>query len=294
MKSTIAVSNISRCQHHGAERLIGALLVMGSLLMLPERSADAQTFERIPEGFTEPWRKVEVASPESGVLQELCVIEGEKIEKGAIVGRLDSQVLEATLNEARARLNALGELNGARATLENKQYRLKQIEQLLKDEHASDRELLEAQLDVELARAKMQEVQDDMFAREMNSRKIEAQLERRVVRAPISGTVLHLPRQVGEAITASESQIATIVDLDRLRVRFFLPTSTALQLKPRDSIAVFLPDTRQSASALVDFVSPVTDSKSGTVRVEMLIDNQQGLFRSGVRCQLNSLPPSPR
>jgi len=107
----------------------------------------------------------------------------------------------------------------------------------------------------------------------MNLKQIEAQLERRIVRAPISGTVLELPRQVGEAITASESQVATIVTLDQLRVRYFLATERAVGLRRGQTIEVNF---------------PVTDSKSGTVRVELLIDNREQEYRSGLRCLLGN------
>ncbi|WP_170156865.1 hypothetical protein [Roseimicrobium gellanilyticum] len=42
-----------------------------------------------------------------------------------------------------------------------------------------------------------------------------------------------------------------------------------------------------TAPAKVEFISSVTDSASGTVRVKFVIDNAAGTYRSGVRCTLN-------
>jgi multidrug resistance efflux pump len=125
----------------------------------------------------------------------------------------------------------------------------------------------------------------------MEIRKIKAQIERRIVRASTDGVVLELPRQEGEALTTAEGQVATIVCLDQLRVRYFLTTAQALQMQRGNQVQVHFPATKKSAKAVVDFVAPVTDSNSGTVRVELLIDNWQGHYRSGLRCILMDSPP---
>jgi len=241
-----------------------------------------------PEGFTEPFQTVIVASPESGVLQSLSVREGSSVNERDIIGQLDSQVLAASLNAARAKLSAQGKINGAKATVNSKAHHLRQMQALLEEKHASDKEVKQAQLEFDLANASLESANDELCSFEMNLKQIEAQLERRIVRAPISGTVLELPRQVGEAITASESQVATIVTLDQLRVRYFLATERAVGLRRGQTIEVNFPDTNQIANAMVDFVSPVTDSKSGTVRVELLIDNREQEYRSGLRCLLGN------
>lgn len=256
-------------------------------VLLLANAASAQT-NRQPEGFTEPLKTVIVAAPESGVLQSLAVREGDTLNQGDIIARLDCQVLVASVNAAREKLKAQGKINGARANSESKSHHLKQMQDLLEKKHASDQEVKQAELEFELANASLETATDELHALEMDLKRIEAQLERRIVRAPITGTVLETPRQVGEAITASESQVATLVALDQLRVRYFLTTERATSLKRGQTVSVSFPDTHQQADAIVDFVSPVTDSKSGTVRVEMLIQNQQRKYRSGLRCLLGN------
>lgn len=252
-------------------------------IVITAQTAFGQTSHQ-SEGFTEPFKTVVVASPESGVLQALSAREGDVVREGEILGRLDSQVLTASLDAAREKLKAQGKINGAKATVNSKSHHLGQMQKLFKSEHASDKEVKQARLEFDLANANLETAYDEFRALEMNLKQIEAQLERRIVRAPIDGTVLELPRQVGEAITATESQVATIVALDQLRVRYFLATERATNLKKGQTIEVSFPDTDQQALATVDFVSPVTDSKSGTVRVELLIENREQKFRSGLRC----------
>ena len=247
----------------------------------------AQTMHH-DEGFTEPLDTVHVASPETGVIHVLEVHEGQRVSEGDIICQLDSQVLNASLDAAREKLDSTGKINGAIATLENKEHLLTQMKSLLDRQHASEKEVKQAQLDFDLAKANLETVRDEMRVQEMEVKRIEAQVERRIVRAPIDGVILELPRRKGEAITASESQVATIVNLTQLRVRYFLTTSQALTLKLGDRRQVSFPDTDQQASAAVEFVAPVTDSNSGTVRVEFLVDNAQGQYRSGLRCVLRN------
>lgn len=241
---------------------------------------------RPAEGFTEPIKTVLVASAESGVLQKLSVREGDVVQAGEIIGQLDCQILQATLSAGREKLAAVGKINAARATLDSKTHHLKQMQKLLSGKHASAKEVRQAKLEYDLAKANLETANDEHRLQEMEVKKIEAQIERRTIRAPADGVILELPRQEGEAVSLSDSHVATVVSLSRLRVRYFLTTDHATSLERGDQLTVSFPDTQQHASAKVDFVAPVTDSNSGTVRVELVIENQSSQCRSGLRCVL--------
>lgn len=241
------------------------------------------------EGFTEPLKTVMVAASESGVIQEISVREGEKLKRGAVICKLNSQVLEASLEAARVKFNSQGTLDAAQATLDDRQHHLTQMKQLVTQNHASEKEVLQAQLAVALAKANLQTATEKKRAAQMEISVIQAEIQRRYVRAPTHGVVLEIPKQEGESITSHQGHVATIVCLDQLRVRYFLTTDQAIRLKRGDTAHVGFPSTGQEALAVVDFVAPVTDSTSGTVRVELLVDNQQGHYRSGLRCVLNSI-----
>lgn len=268
-----------------ASRRLAALFT--AIVLCTSSPLIAQT-TRQPEGFTEPFKTVIVASPESGVLHTLSAREGDKLNEGDIIAKLDSQVLIASVNTAREKIKSQGKIHGAKANADSKAHHLQQMQGLFEQQHASDKEVKQAQLEFDLAKAHLETATDELHALEMDLKRIEAQLERRIVRAPVTGTVLEIPRQVGEAITATESQVATIVALDQLRVRYFLATERAVKLKRGQIVNVSFPDSHQSTHAVVDFVSPVTDSKSGTVRVELLIKNNERTFRSGLRCLLGN------
>jgi hypothetical protein len=80
----------------------------------------------------------------------------------------------------------------------------------------------------------------------------------------------------------------TVVQLDPLRVVFSLPTPIAARWSVGSAVALELPESGAKPRGKVEFVAPVTEAESGTVRVKVLIDNAAGAYRCGVRCLLNA------
>ncbi|MEM9940258.1 MAG: efflux RND transporter periplasmic adaptor subunit [Planctomycetota bacterium] len=253
-------------------------------------TVDAQSVA--DEGFTEPWRTVMVASAESGIITEINVEQGDLVEKGDVLCRLDCHVLKVALLAAELKLAATGELEAAQSTLENKRHHLEQMKSLLQRNHASEQEVKQAQLEFELAQANQKTAESDVQRNEIEVQKIKAQIDRRVIRSQHRGVVLDLPHEVGESVTTAESHVATVVQLDLLRVRYFLTTQQAMKMKKGGEANLFFPTSNQTAKAKVDFISPVTDSNSGTVRVELMIDNRKLQYRSGLRCILKQAEAS--
>ena len=78
----------------------------------------------------------------------------------------------------------------------------------------------------------------------------------------------------------------TIMQLDPLRVTFSVPNAQARKC------ILAIPWTcrcRKARSGLgkVEFVSPVTEAESGTVRVKVLVQNSDNKYRCGVRCAID-------
>ena len=60
------------------------------------------------------------------------------------------------------------------------------------------------------------------------------------------------------------------------------------KLSVGSAVDLELPESGAKVRGKVEFVAPVTEAESGTVRVKVLIDNAQGAYRCGVRCLLNA------
>jgi multidrug efflux pump subunit AcrA (membrane-fusion protein) len=77
------------------------------------------------------------------------------------------------------------------------------------------------------------------------------------------------------------------MQLDPLRVTFSVPSGQAQKMHPGDTFELSLPESSERAIAKVEFVSPVTEAESGTVRVKLLIENHDNRYRCGVRCSID-------
>jgi RND family efflux transporter MFP subunit len=235
-------------------------------------------------GFAEPLQQVEVAAPEAGLIESIRVREGDAVDRGQTLAQLDVRVLEASLALARAKAQSTAQVDAAAAEYQLRKDRLDAIEQLQREGHANTEELQRARRDAAVAESKLKAAKEDVALSALEARQIEAQIDRRIIRSPVDGVVIRLTRQQGEFLSPADPVLATIANLDTLRVKFHVPTRQAKQYAVGQTVDIFFPDDERLAPARIDFVSPVTNADSGTVRVDVVIDNKQGLFRSGVRC----------
>ena len=107
-----------------------------------------------------------------------------------------------------------------------------------------------------------------------------------MLRSPLDGLVSAVHKEEREFVSSNAPTVLTLVQLDPLRIIFCVPTSHGDTLKLGQQVPLAFLDTDLPATGRVEFVSPITDAESGTVRVKVLIDNPQGEFRCGVRCTL--------
>ena len=63
------------------------------------------------EGFTEPYRKIDIGPSEPGLLAHINVHEGDAVEAGQVVGTLECDVLEVSLQIAEAAMQSQGRIN---------------------------------------------------------------------------------------------------------------------------------------------------------------------------------------
>lgn len=211
-------------------------------------------------GYVEPYRIITVSAAEPGIIAEMLVREGDAVKKGVVLARLDTTVLAAELDIARAE---------SRLTTTRRQ----RLEELAGSSRATPDE-------VEKART-------DGAIREAQVRRVEAQIEARTLRSPVDGVVTEIKRDPSEAISLAQPHVLTVVQIDRLTINLFLPPGRAALLKTGGQADLLLLDEDNALVPVeVEFLSPVTDAASGTVRVKFALDNRAGTHRAGGRCAL--------
>ena len=238
------------------------------------------------EGFTEPYKTVDISIGEPGVIRQISVKPGQPVTKGDVIVELDTAVLEATLAMAKQKAAAKGSIEAAEAELQLREQRMLQIVQLRQRGHATQREYSRAQADTEIAKGRLKLAREEQMLNELDVIRIQAQIAQRRVESPVDGVISEVHREVGEALLITDPRIATLVQLNKLRARFSATPEQAATLYPNQPVKITLTQSDQLINAVVERISPVVDAKSGTVEVHVVMKNQNRKLRSGIRCLL--------
>ncbi len=214
-------------------------------------------------GYTEPYKIITVSASEPGVLAELLVEEGVNVKKNQVLARLDVAALSA-------------ELEIAKAEAQLQATRKQRLAELAQSSRATTDELDKAKT--------------DLVIKEAQVRKTEAMIESRTMRSPVDGIVTEIKRDPSESVSVANPHVLTVVQIDKLTVNLFLPPKIALQLKPGGTALLRFENGDSRVPATIEFISPVTDSASGTVRVKFAIENTARQHRAGARCTLADEP----
>lgn len=158
-------------------------------------------------GIVQPIDRIEIKSKASGRVEELPIEEGDYIEKGALIARLDQTDVQAELEQARADLEiAEVELRTARNSFDRKE-KLFELS-LISPEERDEAELMLAQAKGKIVRARTRLPQ------------AEVNFSETIVRAPIGGLILQKYVEKGQIITSGISNVGggtPIVDIADMR-----------------------------------------------------------------------------
>ncbi len=238
------------------------------------------------EGFTEPAQTIAVAAAENGIVQDVRVELGQAVKKGEVLGTLDDDVLKATLEIAQLKANSTAAIDAAKAELEIKQQKLTALNDINRNGGGSREEHSRAKADTELARAKLKSAEETLAADRLEVKRTEVQLQRRTIRSPIDGVITEIHREPGEFLSITEPKLFTVVRLDRLRAKFYVPAENSHRFSKGHRVKLAGQTDEKSLTGEVEFVSPVTHAESGLVRVDVMLDNRDGRLRSGQRLTL--------
>lgn len=234
----------------------------------------------------EPWRKAMVSAAIEGVVEEVLVDRGDRVVKGQIVARLESSVEVASLEVARVRANNTAQLKSGEARLRFAERELARHEQLEVKNVVSSSRMDEAEVAKQIAESAYHEVIEAIALASLERDRVQAALERRVIRSPIDGVVVR--RILGSGEYADPPQILEIAQIDPLRVEVFAPLVYLGRLEPGDSVIV-RPEEPVGGryEAKVDVVDRVVDAASGTFGIRIKLANPELTLPAGLRCTVD-------
>ncbi len=251
-------------------------LVIGTLLlMMVANTANAQV-----EGFTEANRKIQLASDESGVIEEMLVREGDRVAAGDVVARLNVELQKIQLELAEHLAKTDANLIASQKTYEKRLAFFEQISQLREGQFVNNNELIRAELEKDIAFSKWKSAEDEAVSRNIEWRRAKTDLERRSIKAPFAGVVTSIKQNVGEFVSPVNPDILTLVDDTRLYAVFNLSKANLEKVRLGQPIQVRF-EAGSTVDGMVDHIGIEVDSQSSTVVVKVLIENPTRKLRAG-------------
>lgn len=240
-------------------------------------------------GITEPYRKSVVSPPVVGILQKIHYTEGRWVKNGAVVISLEQS--EEALELKRRKLIAENsvELQAAefRASLFQNDFKI--TEELFQTTQSiSKDELWKKELDYKLAEAEWKKLQFAKKREAVEAEIAQAQLEKKLIRAPFSGVIVRISKNKGETCSPQEP-LFEIVDVSKVIFTTYLEAKKNHSLKLKQKVNVVM----QQEGKIIEktgelfFISPIVDPASGLREIKILIDNSDQAMTPGVSAWLN-------
>lgn len=213
--------------------------------------------ETLPEGFLYgnghiEGTEVHVSAEVPGRVVESFLVEGEKIEKGSVLVRLDDLELQAQLKQAAAQITAIErervgieeELQTWRHHFSTAERDLKRTQRLKEEGSVSERTLDEAENAYEDARGRLRSLEEGVaqaaarleVARQ-NLEVLNVRVAKTRVKAPIDGSVIVKAIEEGE-YAAPGRVVAVLVNMSQLELKVYLPEAEIGKVKIGDSARV--------------------------------------------------------
>ena len=197
--------------------------------------------------------EVELASESSGIISEIYLKEGADVQKGDLLVKINDSDLKAQLNRADFRLNL-----------------------------AEDREKRQKQL---LEKGGISQEEYDATLNEVNVLRaevalIEAQIDKTEIRAPFSGT-LGLKYVSDGSYISPNTQIATLQDIDPIKIDFSVPERYASQITVGSTVTFSVQGVDEELVATVYAKEPRINSETRTLQVRAQSANPDGNLLPG-------------
>jgi multidrug efflux system membrane fusion protein len=209
----------------------------------------------------------------SGVLTDVFYAEGQSIEQGKPLVRIDPRPFQLALDQAVATLTR------DEAQLENAKVILDRNETLLAQDSI-------AQQDVDTQSATVKQLQGSVSGDRAAVSTARLNLGYSTVQAPISGRVGLRPVDIGNYVTTGDTTgVATITQVRPIDVVFTLPADAVTSIQQRVSSGAELPMTVLDRTRTKDLGAGMfltldnqIDTQTGTVRAKARFENKDGVL----------------
>ncbi|MCG3137574.1 MAG: Multidrug resistance protein MdtA [Phycisphaerae bacterium] len=229
--------------------------------------------------------QVEVATKVSGQIVDLKFEQGDTVQQGQVLARIENVLYKARRDEAAAQLVK------SKANLAYQQFNFNRVSQLMHDTVAAELELAVARRDLDEAQA--QELADQAALDFMQKMLTDCE-----VIAPIAGVILERNVEVGDFVAAeggiganANAQFGTIADMTKLRVEVDISELDINRLRaglPCRVVPDAYKDRRYRGTVL--WIDPAANYAKATVQVKVRIHEPDVYLRVEGAARVSFLP----
>lgn len=217
-------------------------------------------------GSIEPLRRVSPGTKILGRLDRVTVTEGDRVTAGTLLARLEDRDLQAAVGQAEASVRM------AEAQLENARAQRARMEELHGRGSVTDKNLEDAVAAFRVAVAALDQARANVAA-------AQVALSYAEIKSPIGGWVVAKHVEAGDMATPG-TPLFTIEDLSEVKVHVQVPEADVVGLTVGAQARVNVLESDYEAT--IDHIVPAGDPASRTFSVKLLLDNADGLLKSGM------------
>lgn len=227
---------------------------------------------------------VDIRPQVEGYLEKIYVDEGASVRKGQPLFRIDTRTYREQVGNANATLLS------AKANLEKAALEVTRLTPLVENNVVSDVQLKAAQSAYAAAKANVEQAKSMLGNANVN-------LDRTLIKAPVSGFIGRLPYKAGSLVGRTEVQpLTTVSDVQEIYAYFSMSEvdflrftqqasggSLADKIKKLPPVDLLLADGKAYAQkGHVEMVSGQFDKTMGAISFRAVFPNSLGLLRSGI------------
>ncbi|MES2821308.1 MAG: efflux RND transporter periplasmic adaptor subunit [Pseudomonadota bacterium] len=253
---------------------INAFMQMGKAFSAPQpaisvgaaKAEQMQWQSRLPAiGTLRARQGVDLAVEVGGTVKELLFSSGEKVELNQPLLQLDSAVEQASLGTAEAELG------------------------LAKVEFERGRSLVSRQT---ISKSEFDRLSAQLQKANASVAQLRATLDKKRILAPFAGTIGIRQVDVGDYV-ATGTTIATLQDLSRLHVDFYLPEQNAPQLAIGEQVRIKVAAYPEEVfEGRIEAINPKVEETTRNLLIRADLDNPQARLLPGMFADLAVLLPS--
>ncbi|MFP5306261.1 MAG: efflux RND transporter periplasmic adaptor subunit [Gammaproteobacteria bacterium] len=229
-------------------------------------------------GYVVARRQATVSSKVTGKVTDVLVEEGQAVEAGDVLARIDDSNVQAQLALARSQLAASrAQLAEVRVQLEEARRQLVRTRGLAERKLVSEQALDAAQASVDSLAARLDTTERNVVVAERSVAVQKQQLEDTIVRAPFAGVITVKNAQPGEMISplsaggdGTRTGIGTLVDMESLEIEVDVNENFINRVQAGQPVTARLnayPDWEIPAEVVA--VIPTADRSKATVTVRV-------------------------